>query len=268
MKSCKSFLRWAGSKRQLLHNLTTLIKIDFNSYFEPFMGSSQLFFKLSPSSAILSDINKNLVDTYLTVRDHPDELFEKLNQLDSDKNTYYNLRSIDPLLLSTIDQAVRFIYLNMNCFNGLYRTNLKGQFNVPYSGNKIKAKMKYVDLIECSNNLKNAKILCCDFEKVIIENVVKNDLCYLDPPYAIKNSRIFQQYDPNSFGTDDLMRLSSSISYIDSRQAYFILSYAHCPEIEQIANTWNSQIVYTKRNISGFANSRKIEQEVIITNLN
>jgi DNA adenine methylase len=268
LSPCKPFLRWAGSKKQLLPYLQDVINIDYNCYFEPFMGSSQLYFKLHPAKAIISDINKDLVDTYIVIKDYPGELFDKLDLLSSDKELYYKLRSISPATIDPIERAVRFIYLNMNCFNGLYRTNLSGEFNVPYSGNKIKRKMKIEEIMSCSDQLRNTQILNLDFEQVIRENLTRNDLCYLDPPYAVNNNKIFQQYSPNSFGLDDLKRLDNLLDFINEKEAYFILSYAFCDEIDFISKKWNNSKVFTKRNISGFVKSRRIEPELIITNLN
>ena len=130
--SARPFLRWAGSKRQLLPRLRPLIEASPGRYIEPFMGSASLFFSLNKQHGVLSDLNEELVDTFLTVRAQPRLVARALAKLTNSESAFYRVRERDPKDLSPTARAARFIYLNRFCFNGLYRTNAKGRFNVPY----------------------------------------------------------------------------------------------------------------------------------------
>lgn len=262
----KPFLRWAGSKKKLLPELEKYFNVGYNKYLEPFVGSGQLFFRLPLKAAVLSDINTDLITTYSNIRSNPNEVYEQLTKFPKGKESYYEIRNKYNQSSDSIYNSALFLYLNTYCFNGLYRTNLAGKFNVPYSessGNLINRD----SLIEISKYLKKAQLVTGDFQKVVLDNCKANDFVYLDPPYAIKNRRIFHQYSPDTFGLNDIERLKEVISEIDRRQAKFVLSYAYCEESMEISKHWNYRLVSTVRNISGFAQHRKMEQEIIITNI-
>lgn len=265
----KPLLRWAGSKKKIIPKLMRYWEADkFGCYIEPFAGSAQLFYAISPRNAILSDINNELVSTYITTSKHPTTIHKKLSYLSVDSTTYYNLRKTEPETLSEIQRAVRFLYLNKYCFNGIYRTNNAGQFNVPFSNAQKQPSFLAIDeFINSADKLKCAKIFHGDFENIVLNNVKKNDFVYLDPPYAVGNRRIFRQYGPQTFGQDDLNRLSELLIKINERGAFFLLSYAYCKESIEIASNWNSEKLYTKRNVSGFAEHRRKAAELIITNI-
>lgn len=263
----RPFLRWAGSKRKLLPRLSPYWHRGFKRYVEPFMGSAALFYAIKPSSALLSDINEELIATFVTVRDHPRAVYNRLTKIPKGKRSYGRLRSIDPSTLSTLDRAARFIFLNRFCFNGIYRTNTAGVFNVPYSPSGTGTLPSWKDFFVTTRSLKSANILCADFEKVINRYVRKGDFVYLDPPYAVKNRRIFRQYGPQTFGLEDLRRLRKSLKTISGRGAKFVLSYAYCPEALKYFRNWKSSKVFIQRNISGFAEHRRIAAELIVTNI-
>jgi DNA adenine methylase len=260
-------LRWAGSKRKLLPHLRKYWQDDSRRYVEPFTGSACLFFDLTPSSAILADINHNLIETYSVLRDSPRELHEETKKIPKTKEDYYLVRNQTLESLSRLEKAARFIYLNRYCFNGLYRTNLHGKFNVPYGGERSGNVPILEVFIAASEQLKKAQLVTGDFENIVSTNLKSDDFIYLDPPYAVKNKKIFTQYDACSFGLDDLNRLSVLLDKIDSKGAKFVLSYACCEESKEYFGKWNCETVDTQRNISGFASHRKIDQEIIITNL-
>lgn len=262
----KTLLRWAGSKKKLIPHLSKYFSPTYDRYLEPFVGSGQLFFNLPIENAILSDINGKLIEMYNTVRIVPDEVHTCLSTFKKGKEEYYELRAADISTSDPVYKAAVFIYLNTYCFNGLYRTNLAGKFNVPYSessGNLIdRDALRFI-----AAYLNKATIVNGDFEKVVTDNCKGNDFVYLDPPYAIKNKRIFYQYSPDTFGLNDLQRLKSLIEEIDRRNAKFVLSYADCEEASFLSQGWNFEKVSTVRNISGFSKHRKMESEVIITNI-
>ena len=183
------------------------------------------------------------------------------------KNEYYRIRSINPLSLGTNQRAARFIYLNQLCFNGIYRTNSQGEFNVPYSGeNQLKTFSLQV-LTDVSKKLQNAKIYSNDFEVVVRRHLSKNDFVYLDPPFAVSNRRIFRQYGLNSFGLEDLARLNNLLDYIDKKGAKFLLSYAFCNESIALINNWNSRKLLVQRNVAGFSKFRRKSAELLISNI-
>lgn len=261
------FLRWAGSKRKLLPKLVPFWGHDYKRYLEPFAGSSAFFFALAPEKAILSDINEELIEALTYVRDAPTEIHTRLCKLKRTKTEYYRIRAQDKELLDPKTRAVRFIYLNRYCFNGLYRTNLKGQFNVPYAASRTGAIPPLEVFIENASRLEAAKLICGDFDSVVRAEVTAGDFVYLDPPYAVENRRIFSQYGPQTFGLNDLEKLKLLLEHIDAVGASFLLSYADCKESRALGAEWRHRRVYTQRNIAGFVKHRRRAAETIITNI-
>lgn len=262
----RPFLRWAGSKKKLLPELEKFYKPGMGTYIEPFVGSGQLFFKLSVPNAILGDTNVDLIRTYEHIKEHPEKIYKKLKKFPLGKDEYYKIRDQYNASSDDIYNSALFIYLNTFCFNGLYRTNNSGKFNVPYSASSGSL-IDLDTLMAISKYLERAQFKIGDFESVVLENCKKNDFVYLDPPYAIKNRRIFNQYGPHTFGLNDIERLRKLLNEIHNRGSHFVLSYAHCEEALDLSNDWDFHVVNTVRNISGFAQHRKIENEVIITNI-
>ncbi len=263
----KPLLRWAGSKRKLLPYLRKYWSDHHEKYLEPFTGSACLFLDLMPAKAVLSDINKDLIDTYKILKKYPKRLHSAVSSIPKSEVEYYKTRAQDLSNLSSLDKAARFIYLNRFCFNGLYRTNNQGKFNVPYGHSRTGDIPKLEVFQAISNSLQHVDLISGDFEKIIDENLNKGDFIYLDPPYAVRNKRIFTQYDANSFGLNDLTRLSLLLDRIDAKNADFVLSYAYCDEAIELFGKWKYEIVEAQRNISGFANHRKKDQEIIVTNI-
>ena len=261
----KPFLRWAGSKRQLVKNMTMYWTGGNARYVEPFAGSARFFFQLEPQSALLGDINSELVSMYETVRTHPSELHQSLSHWPNNKDEYYRVRNLDPKTLNSIDRAARFIYLNRFCFNGLYRTNRAGNFNVPYGGGRSGTIPTENELKDASKLLTRAKFICGDFTRTL-EDVKNSDFVYLDPPYTTSERRVFKDYGPRSFGQEDLVRLSEALDYLNEAGATFLLSYADCAEGRLLAHNFRTSKVITKRHIAGFTSSRCEVSELLITN--
>ena len=264
---CTPVLRWAGSKRKLIPRLAPYWGEGYSRYLEPFAGSSALFFALAPPSAVLSDINEELIETLECIRDNPREIHRRLNRIECSEKEYYRIRAQTPRSLSLWSRAARFIYLNRNCFNGLYRTNLRGQFNVPFAATGTGGIPPLQVFVENSRLLKRAELVRGGFEEVIRDQVREGDFVYLDPPYAVSNRRIFRQYGPQTFGLDDLEKLRSLLSYIDSKGAVFLMSYADCKESRTFAADWNYRRIFTQRNIAGFSRHRRRAGEALITNI-
>lgn len=229
------------------------------------MGSACLFFDVSPKKALLTDINDQLIKTYKTVKRDPTGLAAKLTTLEKSSASYYRLRDQDPMDLDPIDSAARFIFLNRFCFNGLYRTNQKGDFNVPYSPSRTGSLPNEAQLVNISKTLKNCTLKASDFETTV-NSSGRGDFVYLDPPFAVKNRRIFRQYGPDTFGLNDLERLATSLQSLHNRGGTFVLSYAYCREALDLFSKWKYKKLFVRRNISGFAKSRRMAAELIFTN--
>ncbi len=260
------FLRWAGSKRRLIPKLARYWSSSYKRYVEPFMGSACLFFSLRPRRALLGDINADLVNCFEAVRDHPLATYRAISRIPVSEESYYRLRKTRYRESQRIERAARFIYLNRYCFNGLYRTNLRGEFNVPFSSSRNGQLPQYDYLREVSDRLRCADLMSGDFQQVL-KKVKQGDFVYLDPPYVVSGRRVFKEYGPRLFDSDDLTRLSDTLFAIDSVGAHFLLSYAFCPESKEISRGWHCERVVVQRNISGFSTFRRRSVEIIVTNI-
>ena len=259
------FLRWAGSKRQLLPRLRTFWRPEHKRYIEPFVGSAALFFELQPNSGVLGDLNPELIETFRQVRNRPRKVSEALRSFPRGKKEYYEIRSVDPKTLSPIEAAARFIYLNRFCFNGLFRTNLGGRFNVPYAPSGTGELPREERLVQCAKLLRRVELRIGDFADTL-HDVAEGDFVYMDPPFAVQKRRIFREYCPGVFACHDLDRLGNLLQDIHGKGARFVVSYADCSEARRIFSSWHPRRVRTKRNIAGFSESRRYAYELIVTN--
>lgn len=265
--SPKALLRWAGSKKKILSHLSAYWQSDSKRYVEIFAGSAQLFFSLQPKRAIINDINADLIETYKTISRYPTAVYNIYANFPRSEKFYYHLREKFYVEKGKKMRAAMFVYLNRNCFNGLFRVNNSGKFNVPYSNNTGVNKWTLEEWTQSANVLKKAKFYSEDFEVIIKKHVRSGDFVYLDPPYALDNRRIFTQYSNASFGNIDILRLQNMLDLIDSRGAKFVLSYASCEQANFLASRWIQHSLLINRNISGFSKFRKREKELIITNI-
>ncbi len=198
------------------------------------------------------------------VRDEPERLYRRLCRIGRDPATYLRWRHIKPGALDRETRALRFLYLNRNCFNGIYRTNMAGDFNVPM-GTRLGEYFSKDDLVRCSKLLRKATLVAGDFIKTV-ERVKAGDFVYLDPPYAVTSRRIFREYGKKTFDTADIPRFSESLGTIVSKDADFLVSYADCAEARALALKWYSVRLPIKRHIAGFAGDRKKAYEWLISN--
>ncbi len=204
------FLKWAGGKRWLITQYPELFPKNFNRYIEPFLGSGAVFFHLQPQKAILSDINRDLIDTYRGIKTDWESVWNILKKYHKDhsEDYYYKIRSrnFDELKKG----AARFIYLNRTCWNGLYRVNREGVFNVPI-GTKTNVILNTDDFGKISRLLKGAKLLVSDFE-IIVQKAEKDDFLFVDPPYTVKHDdNGFIKYNDRLFQWEDQIRLSECL---------------------------------------------------------
>jgi DNA adenine methylase len=168
-------------------------------------------------------------------------------------------------LLSEVELAARFLFLNRLCFNGIYRTNSSGKFNVPYGQPKRPPRINIEALLAISHGLKRATLLHSDFEN-ILQEAQQGDFVYLDPPYALSKRRVFAEYHPDSFSDIDLERLDEALCDLQKRQVHFVVSYADCAEGRKLVSRWKWRRVRTKRNVAGFIYHRRSAYELIASN--
>lgn len=270
------FVKWAGGKTQLLDRIKELMPSNYNRYFEPFIGGGALLFSIAPKDFVINDLNKELVLTYTCFnnRDDLNDLIKLLDihQKNHSEDYFYKIREMDKKenfnLLPKYDRAARLIYLNKSCFNGLYRVNSKGYFNVP-SGKKDKVVCYEKDNLEEIYGFFNSSkhvILNGDFQNAIQE-VKENDFIYFDPPYdVIENKNSFTSYAKNPFGKDQQRRLADTFKELSSRKAYVMLSNHNTEYIRELYKDFNIHIVNAKRMINSKSDGRGDVQEVIITN--
>jgi DNA adenine methylase len=234
-------------------------------YIEPFCGSACLFFALEPSRAILGDLNEELIYALRVVRNDPYLVLESLRRFRGGSAGYYRLRRTLPSSLAEAERAARFLYLNRMCFNGIYRTNSRGAFNVPYGPPENRHKFDESVIVAASRVLANALLVHADFEETL-ERVRPHDFVYLDPPYCLGHRRVFREYGSGSFAISDLLRLGGQLRRLDAMRARFVISYADSPEARRLLRPWNPFRVRVRRHIAGFSYHRRHAYELIASN--
>lgn len=268
--SPRPVLKWAGGKRQLIPQLMKNLPDLFGTYYEPFVGGGALFFELSSrgkiSKALLSDINPSLIDVYLAVRDNVDQVIELLKQYRHEEAYYYQIRSLDPGKLSLAEKAARIIYLNKTCYNGLFRENRSGQFNVPFGHYKNPKICDEPNLRAVSRLIRPVEILCRHFS-TIIAVAQPGDFVYFDPPYhPISATANFTSYDRNGFGEKDQIKLRDIFTELTRKGIKAMLSNSDTPFIRGLYSDYKISRVYASRPVSSKSSSRGKVAEVIICN--
>lgn len=257
-------LRWAGSKKKLLPLLQHAAPKTIRRYIEPFAGSAVLFLRLRPKRAILSDINADLIRTYEAVRAKPDVIWKLASSWSTTEDYYYELRAMDEATLSEEARAARFVYLNRFCFNGVYRTNLEGRFNVARGKGHLGIPSREQFRL-FAEQLMNVDLRCNDFRKTVAR-AGRDDFLYLDPPYAGTGSRDRGEYGPGSFKAEDLDRLADSLEAASVRGTRILMSYADQSDVVHRFRGWYIHRLKVARNVCGFADARRTASEVIISN--
>lgn len=261
----KPFLKWAGGKTQLLPELRKHIPDQFNRYIEPMMGAGAMFFDLQPKHAILADSNEELVNAYIVVRDSVEELISKLKHFKNDEKIYYEIRSQDPLGLSPVYRAARLIYLNKTCFNGLYRVNKQGQFNVPFGHRKNPTICDADNLRAASQALTGVKVLLGDYLKTLKKNAQPGDFIFLDPPYhPVSNYADFKRYTKEFFYEEDHVSLRDEVDRLVQNGCYVLLTNSNTDFVRDLYKRYSYFVVDTRRNISSKAATRTGEDLVVV----
>jgi len=265
--TCKPFLRWAGGKTWLKKQIDNFLPNNgFNQYHEPFVGSGAIFFHIKPRFAFLSDLNKELIETYISVRDEVESVIEELREFENTKECYYKVRAEN--YKKSTKRAARFIYLNQTSFNGIYRVNLDGIYNVPY-GFRSKDFFEPENLRNISIILQGKKIFEGDFKKTL-ENIEKGDLVFLDPPYTVTHyNNGFIKYNDKLFDLEAQYALSNYINCINEIGAYYILTNAAHDKIKSIfGKNGSSSFDLTRANLIGGKKAQRGKfKESIFTNV-
>ncbi|MBF1135179.1 MAG: DNA adenine methylase [[Eubacterium] sulci] len=268
------FLKWAGGKRQLLDKIIDRMPKSFNNYYEPFIGGGALLFELQPAKAVINDINASLINAYITIAEKPFEFISAVTELDSQipedgKAYYYSLRErYNNKLVKTeydTELAALFVFLNKHCFNGLYRVNAKGLFNVPYNNSKRES-INNESIIAISEYLKNVKIMQGDFEKAC-NDAQRGDFVFFDSPYAPLNPTSFESYTKEGFDIESHKRLANLFEKLTDKGCYCMLTNHNTEFINDLYGNkgYKMDVVSVKRMINSNA-SKRVGEEVIIYN--
>jgi DNA adenine methylase len=257
-------LRWAGSKKKLLPVLLAAAPAYTKRYIEPFAGSAVLFLRLGASNAILGDLNESLIETYRIVQRYPRAVWERASKLGDNSDDYYSIRAIPRESLNAFERSAQFVYLNRYCFNGVYRTNRAGQFNV--ARGKGHLFMPDLDAFKAfAGRLRAADLRCSDFEEILAE-AGDGDFVYLDPPYALGAKRDRGEYGCDAFRERDEHRLIASLQTADRRGAKILLSYSPSATVLQGLRKWRRHDLTVARNVAGFTSARRSAEEVLLSN--
>ena len=265
------FVKWAGGKTQLLPEIIKRAPKKFNYYYEPFIGGGSVLLALQPLGATINDINKELIHVYNTIKHQPLKLVQAIYKLDSyecDCNYYLKQKDYYNKLIAeqryNIDMAALFIFLNKHCFNGLYRVNQQGLFNVPWNKKTSGVSINIENILNISNYLQNIEIFNKDFEEVL-EDCDEDDFIFIDSPYDPICENGFIDYSKEGFTKEDHIRLAKVFKKLDERGCYCMLTNHNTSLINELYYDFNIDIVDVRRSINSNGNDRK-GKEVIITN--
>jgi DNA adenine methylase len=264
------FLKWAGGKGQLLKQYEKFIpnRDRIGRYFEPFIGSAALFFYLQPPQATLCDINHKLIDVYRVVQQDVENLIEALKVHKNNKTHYYRVRKMKPEKLTPVKQAARLIFLNKTCYNGLYRENSRGEFNVPFGRYKNPTICDEDRLRNASCALQGVELRDVDFEEAV-EPARAGDFIYFDPPYVpLTATSSFTSYNKYGFSHEDQVRLAETFRRLDRRGCYVMLSNSSAPVVYNLYEGYKITKIKARRSINSKADGRGPVTELLITNGN
>ena len=267
--SVAPFVKWAGGKRQLIPQIRERMPEKYNDYYEPFIGGGAVIFDLLPANALINDINKALINTYRTICNEPDAFLKEVNRLDNDmwedgKKYYYSIREHynDKLMRSEYDVelAALFVFINKHCFNGLYRVNGKGLFNVPYN-NSRRVSVDEDVIIATSEYLRGVTIIDGDFEQAC-KNAKKGDFVFIDSPYAPLNPTSFESYTKEGFDIESHKRLAKLYDELTARGCYCMLTNHNTELINELYGNkdYKIDVVSVKRMINSDASNRVGEE--------
>ncbi len=260
------FLKWAGGKRWLTKSRQELFPKSFENYFEPFLGGGAVFFHLNPKKSYLSDKNHQLINVYQQLQTNWERIEEKLKEHHSNHSKEYYYGQREKLPSCPIEQAALFLYLNRTCWNGLFRVNLKGKFNVPIGTKSLVFNPKE-NLQAISSRLNKATISACDFEESL--SLAKSgDLIFADPPYTVKhNHNGFVKYNESIFSWDDQERLANTLRIASNRGVMIVSTNANHSSVRSLYKEhFNVNEVDRSSVLAGKSSARGKTSEILITN--
>jgi len=278
MDKAKPFLKWVGGKTQLLSQFGKFYPPKYNNYFEPFLGGGAVFFNLTPEKAYLNDVNKSLIGTYKNIKKQPREIIKLLDVLQRDyykrnererENFYYSIREeYNNLTAGDFRKSSYLIFLNKTCFNGMYRENSEGKFNVPFGRYNKPPILDSENLLAASKALKFTTLTSINFDKAA-KRARKNDFIYFDPPYhPLSQTSSFTSYSNNGFSENDQIKLKRVFADLDKRGCFVMLSNSYTAFIRNLYKEYKRFhfIVMANRAINCKAEGRGAIKELVILN--
>ena len=261
----KPILKWAGGKTQMLGELIPKVPASYGRYIEPFLGGGAMFFALQPENAVIADSNPELINMYRQVASHVEDVIKNLRTYENTSEMFYAVRSLEWTALPKAEAAARTIYLNRTCFNGLYRVNKQGRFNVPFGRYKNPKICDEEGLRAASEVLKKAEILCGDYILVLEHYAQPGDFVFLDPPYLpISEYSDFKRYTKEQFYEEDHIELAKMVTTLHERGCHILLTNSNHPLVHELYAPFTIEVIQTKRHISCNGSTRKGE-DVIVT---
>lgn len=262
----RPILKWAGGKGQLLSQFKEYLPgpYEYNAYHEPFFGGGALFFSIQPGKAVISDLNKELIEVYEVVRDNVEKLIVSLKKHRNDEKYYYDIREKDPQKMKKIERVSRFIFLNKTCYNGLYRVNKNGKFNVPFGRYKNPDFVNEEGLKAANKVLQGIDLKVGDFSQVL-KRAKSGDFIYLDPPYhPVSTTANFTDYTAIPFGEPEQRRLAEVFCKLNNKGCKVMLSNSDTPLIKELYRDFTIKKVRAKRSINCRADRRGPVNEVVV----
>lgn len=264
LPAARPFLKWVGGKTQLLEQFEPLLPSKFGRYFEPFIGGGALFFRLHPPAATLLDMNAELIDCYIAVRDDVEGVLSELQKHQYETKHYYAVRELDPLKLSLTRRAARTIFLNKTGFNGLYRVNREGRFNVPFGRHSRPSFADPPTLRACSAALRGVSAYVGDFG-CVLDEAQPGDFVYFDPPYVpVSDTADFTSYVVGGFGWEQQERLAEVFRTLAKRGVHVMLSNSDVPRLRKLYAGFQIDGVQAARNINSNTARRGKVAEIVV----
>lgn len=260
----KPILKWAGGKTQMLDSLLPKVPTSYGRYIEPFFGGGAMFFALQPEQAIIADSNPELINMYRQVASNVDHVIMQLSKYENTPEVFYSVREQEWSKLSPVEAAARTIFLNKTCFNGLYRVNKHGQFNVPFGKYKNPTICDETTLRAASKVLQKAEILCGDYILVLDHYAKPGDFIFLDPPYLpISENSDFKRYTKEQFHEGNHIELADMVKRLHKRGCHIVLTNSNHPLVYELYSPFEIEVIQTKRHISCNGNTRKGEDVIV-----
>lgn len=266
-------VKWVGGKRQLLNEIEKYIPKKISTYYEPFVGGAAVLFHIQPKSAVINDLNSDLISTYTVVKDDVLALIDSLDKHENNSEYFYNIRDLDRdkedyKKLTVLEKASRLIYLNKTCYNGLFRVNSSGQFNTPF-GNYKKPNIVNEAVLKAVNKYfkeADVKMLSGDFE-IAVQTATSGDFVYFDPPYdPVSDTSNFTGYNEGGFNREEQKRLKKLCDSLNEKGVKFLLSNSATEFIKDLYSDYKIDYVKAKRSINSNGNKRGEVDEVLIRN--